>query len=157
MTILGRLDRASADPSQRTLVARRAAEELLDAAAERCFTDPTHAVAVVRMHHRRGRSEAMRAALATGAMAFGDLKASNTEPNRPRALADQLAAWDRFRHAAEVWLDVQHGVAWTAPLAFPERPPGSDTLHGPPSAGPTAIPISATSADQRTPRRGRDV
>lgn len=156
-TILGRLDRASADPSQRTLVARRAAEELLDAAAERCFTAPTHAVAVVRMHHRRGRSEAMRAALAAGAHAFGAPTTVYTEPDRPHAHADQLAAWDRFRQAAEVWLDVQHGVAWTAPLAFPERSPGSGALPGPPSAGPTPIPISPTAADQRTGRRGRDV
>lgn len=140
--MLRRLDRETARESHRDLVARAAADELLDQAAAHCFVDPVAATDVVRWNHLRRQAGRVRSGLAAGPSSFGALRAEREASDVWAALPEprhaHVPAWERFRAAAEVWLDVHEGQPWTPPPEFP-LPPAAPAAY-PGLARPSASP-----------------
>jgi len=136
---VSRLDVETAPAWHRAHIAKRAANELLDEAARHCFADPVAATDVVRWNHlRRQVDEALRL-LEEEPAAFGALRQHAVDA--PRRLPQPVApAWDQFRAAAETWLHVHEGGAWTPPDTFPPPPaePGRPTLSAPADRHPVA-------------------
>lgn len=146
-----RLDRETARESHRDLVARAAAGELLDQAAAHCFVDPVAATDVVRWNHLRREAGRVRLELAAGPPSFGALRTEREAPEAwarlPEPRHAHVPAWDRFRAAAEVWLDVHEGQPWTPPAEFPPPPaapapyPGFSLPAAPPRPRPAPGPL----------------
>jgi hypothetical protein len=145
--VFRRLDRETARESHRELVARAAAGELLDQAAAHCFVDAVAATDVVRWNHLRRQAGRVRNSLAAGPSAFGALRAEREAPEAwarlPEPRHAQVPAWERFRAAAEAWLDVHGGRPWTPPAEFPQ-PPAAPAPHPGFSLPPTPPPSRAS-------------
>jgi hypothetical protein len=168
--VLRRLDVEANRASNRGLVALRAADELLDAAAAECFADPLAATDVVRWNHLRRLAHQTEDALERGPAAFGALRLETQAPALWNSLAEprhqQVPAWKRFEEAARVWGEVQAGRPWTPPDRFPPAaepplPPRAalqpETASVPRAAGSTLPPVHAAPAGPRPrpPDRGR--
>ncbi len=140
--VLRRLDRETARESHRDLVARAAAGELLDHAATQCFLDPVAATDVVRWNHLRRQVGRVHDSLTGGPSSFGVLRAEREVPevwaSLPEPRHARVPAWERFRAAAEVWLDVHDGRPWTPPAEFP--PPPAAPAHYSCSSRPATPP-----------------
>jgi hypothetical protein len=149
-----RLDRETARESHRDLVARTAAGEFLDQAAAHCFVDPVAATDVVRWNHLRRQAVRVRESLAAGPASFGSLCAEREAPevwaSLPEPRHARVPAWERFRAAAEVWLDVHDGRPWTPPAEFPP-PPAAPVPHVGSSQPAAATPRPAPTSERPQP------
>ena len=125
--VLRKLQRETARPSHRQLVAINAANDLLDAAAAHCFSNPVAATDLIRWNQMRRQPERVLADLDHGPTAFGELRIERDGPAvwslLPEPRHEHVPAWARFRDAARTWLDVQQGREWSPPPAFPSPPP----------------------------------
>lgn len=164
--VIRRLGREAERDSTRDLIARRAADDLLDAAAAECFADPVAATDVVRWNQLRRSPEQTLADLDRGPAAFGAMRLQYDLPALWDALPEPrhpgIPAWRRFGDAARTWVDVQGGRPWTPPGQFPPPAglpalPAKDGREGGPAPLPVALPRHAPPAAEqrvRPPDRG---
>lgn len=158
--VIRRLDREAARPSTRDLVGRRAADELLDAAAAECFEDPMAATDVLRWNQMRHAPEQTLSDLERGPAAFGVMRLQADAPALWTALPEPrhqgVPAWHRFADAGRTWVAVQGGRHWTPPDQFP--PPAAAPALPPAVAAPTAPPVEPVRPPHPDPGQpgGRD-